>query len=48
VFEIQGEEYFTLYSGVPELHVEGNITVYNDVCLRYRAREMLLCTVMCV
>ena len=26
----------------------GNVTVYSDVCLRYRVREMLLCTVRCV
>ena len=25
---------------------EGNVTVYSDVCLRYRLREILLCTVM--
>ena len=27
---------------------EGNVIVYSDVCLRYRVREMLLCTMMCV
>jgi len=31
-----------------EVQVGGNVTVYSDVCLRYRVREMLLCTVMCV
>ena len=31
-----------------EVHSEGNVTVYNDVCLRYRMREMLLYTLMCV
>jgi len=31
---------------VSEVQGEGNV-VYSDVCLRYRAREML-CTVMCV
>jgi len=24
------------------------VTVYSDVCLRYRVGEMLLCTVLCV
>jgi len=33
---------------VSEVHGEGNVNVYSDVCLRYRVREMLLCTVMCV
>ena len=31
-----------------EVQGEGNVTVYSDVCLRYRVREMLLCTVKCV
>ena len=31
-----------------EVQVEGNVTVYNDVCLRYRWREMLLYKMMCV
>ena len=26
----------------------GNVTVYSYVCLRYRVREMLLFSVMCV
>jgi len=32
---------------VSEVQGEGNHTVYSDVCLRYRVREMLLSTVMC-
>ena len=31
-----------------EVQCDGNVTVYSDVCLRYRVREMLLCTVKCV
>ena len=31
-----------------EVQREGNVTVYSDVCLKYRAGEMLLCTEMCV
>jgi len=33
---------------VSEVQAEGNITVYSNVCLRYRVWEILLCTVMCV
>jgi len=33
---------------VSEIQCEGNVTVYSDVFMRYRVREMLLCTVMCV
>jgi len=33
---------------VSEVQGEGNVTVYNDVCLRYRCREMLLYKMMCV
>jgi len=33
---------------VSEVQGEGNVTVYSDVCLRYRVREMLLFRVMCV
>jgi len=33
---------------VSEVQGEGNVTVYSDGCLKYRVREMLLCTVMCV
>ena len=45
--EVQGEGNVAVYSDVFEVHDEGNVTVYSDVCLRYRVREMLLCTVMC-
>ena len=31
-----------------EVQGEGNVTVYSDVCLKYRVGEMLLCTVMCL
>jgi len=31
-----------------EVHVESNVTVYNDVCLSYRWREKLLYKMMCV
>ena len=31
-----------------EVKGEGNLTVYSDVCLRYRLGEILLCTLMCV
>jgi len=31
-----------------ELQGEGNVTVYRDVFMRYRVREMLLCTGMCL
>ena len=31
-----------------EVKCEGNVTVYSDLCLRYRVREMLMCTVMFV
>ena len=37
----------TVYSEVYEVQGEGNVTVYSDICLRYRMREILLCTVMC-
>ena len=30
-----------------ELQGEGNITLYNDVYLRYKVREMLLYAMMC-
>jgi len=30
-----------------EVQGESNITVYSDVCLRYRLREILLCSVTC-
>ena len=30
-----------------EVQGGGNVIVYSDVCLRYRVREMFLCTVMC-
>jgi len=33
---------------VSEVQGGRNVTVYSDVCLRYRVGEMLLCTVMCV
>jgi len=33
---------------VSDVQGEGNVTVYSDMCLRYRVREMLLCTVMYV
>jgi len=33
---------------VYEVQDEGNVNVYSDVCMRYRVREILLCTVMCV
>ena len=46
--EVQGEGNVTLYSDVSEVQGEGNVTVYSDVCMRYRVREMLICTVMCV
>ena len=36
-----------MYSDVFEVECEGNVTVYNDVCLRYRLREILLYTLMC-
>ena len=31
-----------------EVQRDGNITVYSDVFLKYRLREMLLVIVMCV
>jgi len=33
---------------VYEVQRDGNITVYSDVFLKYRLREMLLVIVMCV
>ena len=30
-----------------EVESEGNVTLYSDVCLRYRVKEMILCTEMC-
>jgi len=33
---------------VPVVQGEGNVTEYRDVCLRYRVKKILLCTVMCV
>jgi len=48
VSEVQGEGNVTVYKDVSEVQGEGNVTVYSDVCLRYRVREMLLCTVRCV
>ena len=46
--EVQGEGNLIVYSGVPEVQCEGNATAYNVVCLKYRVREILLCTLMCV
>ena len=31
-----------------EVEGEGNVTVYRDICMRYRVRDMLLCTGMYV
>ena len=31
---------------VSEVQVGGNITVYINVCLRFKVREILICTVM--
>jgi len=47
VSEVQVEKNVTVYSDVSEVQGEGNVTVYSDVFLRYRVREMLLCTLMC-
>jgi len=33
---------------VSEVQGGKNVTVYSDVSLRYRVREVLLCSVMCV
>ena len=41
--EVEGN---VVYSDVSEVQGEENV-VYNNVCVRYRVREML-CTVMCV
>ena len=46
--EVQGDRNVIVYSDVTEVQGEGNVTVYIDVCLRYRMRETLLCSVMCV
>ena len=46
--EVQSDRIVIVYSDVSEVQGEGNVTVYNDVYLRYRAMEMLLCTVMWV
>jgi len=35
-----------VYSDVSEVQGEGKVIVYSDMCLRYRVREMLLCTAM--
>jgi len=48
VSEVQSDRIVIVYSDVSEVQGEGNVTVYNDVYLRYRAMEMLLCTVMWV
>jgi len=47
VFEVQVGGNVTVYVDVCEVQGGGNVTVYIDVFLRYRLREMLLCTVMC-
>ena len=31
-----------------EVQVERNVNVYNDICPRYRVRDMLLYKMMCV
>jgi len=46
IYRVRGKIYVQWC--VSEVQGEGNVTVYSDVCLRYREREMLLCTVMCV
>jgi len=33
---------------VSEVKCEGIVNVQSVVCMRYRVREMLLCTMMCV
>jgi len=49
VSEIQFEGNVTVYSDVlSEVQGEVSIILYRDGCLRYRLREMLLCTVLCV
>ena len=45
--EVQEEGNVFVYSDLTYVQGEGNIIVYRDVCLRYRVRDMLLCTVMC-
>ena len=37
-----------MYIEVSKVQDKGNVTVYSDVCLRYRVREKLLYTRMCV
>ena len=39
---------YCVHCCVSELQGEWNVTVYTDVCLRYRVREILLCRVRCV
>jgi len=31
-----------------DVNGEGSVTLYNDMCLRYRVKEMLQCTFICV
>ena len=40
--EVQVDRYVTVYNDVSEVECGGNVTVYSDVCLRYRFWEMLL------
>ena len=46
--ELHCEGNVTVYSDVPVVQREGKVNVYTYVCLSYRLREMIVCTVMCV
>jgi len=48
VSEVQGEGNVTVLCDVSLKKVLKDVTVYSDFRLRYRMRELLLCTLMCV
>jgi len=47
VSEVQGEGNVTANNDLIEVEGESYITVYSDLCLRYRVVEILLCSVTC-
>jgi len=48
VSEVQGEGNIIVYSDLSELQGEGKFSLYRDMRLKYRVRENLLYSLMCL
>ena len=46
--EVQGEGNIIVYSDLSELQGEGKFSLYRDMRLKYRVRENLLYSLMCL